>query len=145
MSAGITNLTIEKGSTFDVTITLNDSSGNPVDLTEYVAVGKMRSSFYSNSHVYDITCTIVNPPTSGNINLHQDYTYTSNISPGRYFYNVDIVDSTNGIVKRVLEGNIIVIPSSAIYEGSTGIYVGSTGVSDGIHIWMGATSFLTLH
>ena len=143
--AGITNLTIEKGVTFDVTITLNDASGNPIDLTEYTASGKMRSSLYNTSDVFNIDCNIVSPATNGNIQLYQDYDYTATIPPGRYFYTVDIFDSGNDIKKRVLEGLIIVTPSASIYEGATGI-VGATGIYDGLNFYLtGATSFLRLH
>jgi len=141
--AGITNLTIEKGANFDVTITLNDASNNPIDLTEYTASAKMRSSLYSQSEIYDITCSIVAPAANGNIRLQQTYQYTSNIKPGRYFYDVQIFDSENNILKRVLEGIVIVNPSAAIYEGATGIIAGATGY-DGMNFNVGATSFLRL-
>lgn len=143
--AGITNLTIEKGANFDVTITLNDASNNPIDLTQYTASAKMRKSLYSQSEVYDITCSIVAPATSGNIRLQQTHQYTSTISPGRYFYDVVIFDAENNMKKRVLEGIIIVDPSAAIYEGSTGVVALGASGYDGLNFNVGATSFLRLH
>jgi hypothetical protein len=142
--AGITNLTIEKGSSFDVTITLNEIDGTPIDLTEYTAAGKMCSSYYNNGMTYDIDCTILSPATEGNIKLHKNHADTELLVPGRYYYNIDITDTANDIIRRVLEGIMIVTPSSFVFEGATGV-VGSTGAYDGINFYSGSTSFLRLH
>ena len=143
--AGVTNLTIEKGADFEITVTLNDASGAPIDLTEYIPTGKMRDSYYNNQNVFSIDCSNVEPPTAGNIKLSLPYTATSMIPLGRYFYDVIITDATNNIVKRVLEGIVIVTPTAAIFEGATGSLPAYPGSYDGLNWNIGATSFLRLH
>lgn len=143
--AGITNLTIEKGANFDVTITLTDAAGSPLDLTQYTASGKMRMSLISTEQVFDFQCSVPAPATAGNIRLQQSNAYTSTIPVGRYLYTIEIYDLANNILKRVLEGIVFVTPSASIYEGATG-FVGATGWTyDGINFNVGATSFLRLH
>ena len=144
--AGVTNLTIEKGADFNITVTLTDGSGNPIDLTSYTVTGYMRQSFYNTENVFSIVCSVLSPSSAGNINLYQAASYTATIPSGRYYYTIQI-QSLGGAIQRVLEGTATVTPSAGIFEGSTGVYVGSTGVYTGTAIWTvaGATGFLVLH
>jgi hypothetical protein len=109
MPAGYQELFLEKGSTFSTTITLDDIYGVPYDLTGLEVKSQVRKSYYSANTTAEFTVTIPTP-TDGSIILLLDSTTTSNISPGRYVYDVLLRDNVANTVTRVLEGIVNVNP-----------------------------------
>ena len=110
MSAGYTNLKIESGATFSITIGLDNADGTNLNLTGYTGACKIRKSYYSNFNVYNLTVTIDNPPSDGKITISATATETANMKPGRYVYDVEI--TTGASVTRVLEGIAEVRPNA---------------------------------
>lgn len=100
------NLLIEQGATFTITINYNDDLGNPNDLTSYTAQSKMRRSFYS-SNATSLTASITNP-ANGEIVLSMTAANTANLRPGRYVYDLEVSNATQTL--RVIEGIITVLP-----------------------------------
>lgn len=137
--AGITNLSIDQGADFNVTITLEDSAGAAINLTGYTGKSLLRPSYYSGLNVYAITVVIPNPATSGNIQLSMPASSTSYIPPGRYSYDVII---TNGVLTtKVLQGIMVVNPSSTNFDISANIgATGATGI--GPSAYYGSTSYI---
>lgn len=105
--AVISNLVLEQGSTFSVTIGYNDSSGNPVDLTNYTPRSQMRKSYYS-ANAITFTANVSNA-IDGEITLSLSSEQTANINAGRYLYDLEIVRNGN-VVTRVVEGIVTVLP-----------------------------------
>ena len=99
------NLVVDQGSTYSTKITLTDDDGNPQDLTSYTGAGQIRKHYTSSSYT-PFTVTIT--PNTGEITLSLTSTQTSNLSPGRYMYDVEI--TTGATVSRVLEGIVTVTP-----------------------------------
>ena len=65
----------------------------------------MRKSYYSlNSYSFSVTGN-----STGYITLSMNTATTSSIYPGRYVYDVDVVDNV-GIKSRIVEGIITVTP-----------------------------------
>lgn len=113
MAAGYQNLYLEKGATFEISITLDDVYGNNYDLTNATARSQIRKSYYSSSVTAEFITTI--DVTSGTIALSLDSNQTANIAPGRYVYDTIIsypgVPGSANTVVRILEGVIDVSPS----------------------------------
>ena len=106
--ADFVELTIEKGATFSSQITVKDDQGIEQDLTGYTARSQMRKSYYASSK-YDFT-VVVTSPVLGLITMSMTAANTSNISPGRYVYDVEI-ENNSGDVTRIFEGIVTVLPN----------------------------------
>lgn len=101
------NLTIDQGTDFRSTITVEDSVDGIVNLTGYTAVGQVRKT-YNSTTSYDFT-TQINNPTLGELIIILPNTITANMKPGRYVYDVEITSPT-GTVTRVVEGQVEITP-----------------------------------
>jgi len=101
------NLTVDQGSDFASTITVEDVDGNITDLTGYSARGQVRRT-YNSVTAYDLTAAVAST-TAGQIGISLDASTTSSMKPGRYVYDVEMISSA-GTVTRVVEGQIEVMP-----------------------------------
>jgi hypothetical protein len=110
MAAGYQDLFIEQGTTFNTEITLDDVTGTAMNLTNFTVSSQARKSYYSSSAtiVFDAT---ISDPNNGVITLAANSAVTSNVSPGKFVYDVLITDTVFNNVTRVLEGQIFVSPS----------------------------------
>jgi hypothetical protein len=102
------NLTIDQGTDFTSLVTVEGSNGLPFDLSGYTARGQARRNFNSSTS-YAFVATI-NNPTEGEIILSMDNTVTQTMKPGRYVYDIEIVESATSDVTRVVEGQVEVTP-----------------------------------
>ena len=107
--AAYSEITIEQGANLTSTITVNDIQGDAVNLTTYSASSQLRKSYYSSS-ANTLTATITGN-ANGQITLSMTAANTSNLTPGRYVYDLIITNSTDNSVTRVIEGTAIVLPS----------------------------------
>ena len=100
------NITIDQGTTFSTVISLADDEDVAVDLTGYTANSQIRKHYSSsNSQSFSISLG----GTSGTITLSLTSTQTSNLTPGRYVYDVELTSSSN-VVSRIVEGIVTVTP-----------------------------------
>jgi hypothetical protein len=112
MAAGYQNLFLEQGTTFSISLTLDDVYGNNYDLANASCSSQIRKSYYSANATATFV-TSINTGTS-TISLSLDSRQTANISTGRYVY--DTIVSYEGApgqantVVRVLEGVVDVLP-----------------------------------
>jgi hypothetical protein len=111
MSAAYQNLYLEQGTSYSVTITLDDVYGNNYDLNTYTAYSQLKSSYYS-ANATAAFATSLNP-TTGTIILSMDSATSANIPPGRYVYDT-IIRNTSNTTVRVLEGIVDVSPAVTI-------------------------------
>jgi len=103
----VNNLVINAGSDFSQTFTLEGTDTNSAfNLTGYTVEAQLRKWSGSSSAV-TFTTSILYPVTSGKISLVLTSETTSNIKPGRYVYDVVIIDAY-GIKNRVIEGMVLV-------------------------------------
>lgn len=107
--ATYSNIYIDQGSTYASTIDVKDSNGLPTDLTDYFVRGQMRRT-YNSTLFYDFILDIPNP-TNGKIVISLSNNISATLKPGRYVYDIEIVHSTLGDVRRVVEGQVDVSPS----------------------------------
>ena len=110
MAAGNFDFICEQGATFKHTITYTDSSDTAIDLTGYSVRMDVRFAKSKNADaVIQLTAansraTVLNA-TQGKIQLLINATDTAALTPGEYFYDLEIENSTTPpVVERVLEG-----------------------------------------
>jgi hypothetical protein len=108
MPAGYTELFLEQGANFNMSITLDDVAGSTFNLVNYSATSQMRKSYYSSNATATFSVSTGADPSLGTITISLDSANTSNINAGRYVYDVYINNESNRI--RVLEGIVNVSP-----------------------------------
>jgi hypothetical protein len=100
------NLSIDQGSTFAATVTVEAPNGLTFDLTGYTARGQIRKTYTSTTAVSFITS--IPAPTTGEIDLSLSATTTAGLKPGRYQFDIEI--TMGSTVQRVIEGQVEVNP-----------------------------------
>lgn len=111
--AGYAELIVDKGTTFNSVITIADeTTGLAVNVSGYTFNSQVRKSYYSVNSTATLVCTI-NDASNGNISISMSNTVTGSISPGRYVYDVRMVDK-NGAVTRVVEGIMTITPQVTV-------------------------------
>ena len=110
MAAADVNLLIEQGSTFEVSIQIFESDDTPRDLTGLTVNAQMRRNFRSRMAT-DFTVDVTTP-TEGEFKLKLTAQQTKALRPGRYVYDVEVVDDTvlPIIVARAVQGIVRVQP-----------------------------------
>jgi hypothetical protein len=104
--AQIQNIYIDQGTTFSLSLGVNDQNGDPKDLTEYTVAAQMRKSYYSNTSI-DFTAE-VSLPEDGEVTISLTAEETSAIKAGRYVYDIEITGEDETL--RVLEGIVVINP-----------------------------------
>jgi hypothetical protein len=103
-----TNLVIDQGSTFSVTISVLDADGAVVDLTNYTGAAQMRKHYTSNtSTAFAVTLGGAN----GTVALAMNAATTTNVTSGRYVYDVEITNTVTPSITRIIEGIVTVTPN----------------------------------
>lgn len=106
--AVVSNLSIDQGTTYSVTIEVTDNTGTARNLAGYTARSQLRRSYYTNSNVA-FSANILNP-AEGEIVLSLTDTQTSNLRQGRYVYDLEIIETATGKVERIVEGIVTIYP-----------------------------------
>ena len=104
--AQIQNIYIDQGTTFSLSLVVNDQSGDPKDLSDYTAAAQMRKSYYTNTSI-NFT-TEVSLPLDGEVTISLTAVQTSAIKAGRYVYDIEITGEDETL--RVLEGIVVINP-----------------------------------
>lgn len=106
--ASVSNLAIDQGTTYSVTVGVTDDTGSARDLSGYSGRAQIRRSYYTTTNTA-FTVTIDNPG-DGEIVLSLTDAQTSNLKAGRYVYDVELVNDSTSAVERIVEGIITVYP-----------------------------------
>ena len=109
MNPGRYNLTVYKGTTFDLKPVWK-IGGVPVILEDYSADMQVRYASDSPTIIELSTSNgrITIDSAYGRINLHISATDTAALAAGVYNYDLNLTDNTNGTVYKILEGAFIV-------------------------------------
>lgn len=100
------NFSIDQGSTFSSVITVEGQDGLVFNLTGYTARGQIRKS-YSSATAVNFTAAVTSA-AEGKITITLSATQTGSLKPGRYVYDIEIVNGD--VVLRVVEGQLEVNP-----------------------------------
>ena len=101
------NLVLDQGSTFSVDLTLQDENGDALLLAGYTANSQMRK-WYTSINPSAVFNASVNAQL-GTITLSLEASNTSNLTAGRYVYDVRVTNPS-GESTRVVEGIVTINP-----------------------------------
>jgi hypothetical protein len=104
--AQIQNIYIDQGTTFSLSLIVNDQVGDVKNLTDYTAAAQMRKSYYTNTSI-DFNAD-VSLPEEGEVTISLTAEETSAIKAGRYVYDIEISNEDETL--RVLEGIVVINP-----------------------------------
>jgi hypothetical protein len=111
MAVYAVNYTLEKGTDFETEIDLTEDDGSPLNLLGYTAAAKIRKHPTSSKY-RPFTITFINRE-QGRIKISLSNSQTAGLQEGRNYYDMFLTD-TNGKIKKVIEGNIIVNESATL-------------------------------
>lgn len=106
------NTTIDQGADWYLTVTYEDPSGTPINITGFTAALQLRS--LPSDTVAVLTLTTANggitvTGVTGTIAIHATHTQTGAIDEGNYFYDLEIYSNGNpSITTRLVQGQIVV-------------------------------------
>lgn len=106
--AGFAELTLEQGASYSTTVTVNDATGSPTNLTGYTCASQIRKSYYSSTA--NSFTVVVSNAANGEITMSMTAANTANLSPGRYVYDL-LITSPASVKTRVVEGIVTVLGS----------------------------------
>lgn len=101
------NLIIDQGADFITTITVTNTEDAPLSLLDYTGQAQIRKH-YTSSTAYSFTVNANN--ANGAIVLSMPSTLTATIPAGRYVYDCELTNTTNGKISRLVEGIVTVTP-----------------------------------
>ena len=100
------NIVIDQGTTYTTDLNLTDENGDPLVLSGYSANSQIRKHYTStNSVAFSVSINA----TAGVITLSLTANQTSDMTSGRYVYDVELADASNTI-SRIVEGIVTVTP-----------------------------------
>lgn len=103
------HLVIDQGTTFSTDLNLTDQNGDPLYLNGYTANSVIKK-WYTSSNSVPFTVSINS--LAGIVTLSLSANTTTSLSPGRYVYDVNVIETSTNAVSRVVEGYVTVTPSS---------------------------------
>lgn len=111
MAAGKYNLSIESGTTWELSLSVDSTAGTDMDLTGYTFAAKIAKSYYDDAPV-SMTATVLSA-TAGTFKLQLSAAQTSALDSSiEYVYDVEMTTSA-GVVTRLIQGR------ASISEGVT--------------------------
>jgi hypothetical protein len=104
--AAIQNLYIDQGTTYSLSLLVDDQNGDSKDLTDYTVAAQMRKSYQATTAInFDAEISL---PVDGEITISLTATNSSAIKAGRYVYDIEITNDEETL--RVLEGIVVINP-----------------------------------
>ena len=103
----ISNIFIDQGSDFSLTVDVQNALGNALDLSGYTIAAQIRKT-YSSSNA-SATFTTSHNGANGQVVLQLTDAVTAALESGRYVYDLNITSGA-GDKTRVVEGQAIVTP-----------------------------------
>lgn len=101
------NLFIDQGTNFSTTISIANMDNESISLAGYSGAAQIRKHYSSaNSVSFDVSID----ETNGNLTLTLDPARSNAMTPGRYVYDVELIDSAN-VVSRIVEGLVTITPN----------------------------------
>jgi hypothetical protein len=112
MSADATvDLVINQKSSFQVTFAVKEN-GSAYNLTNYTTIAKYKQTYQTPDNQAVTMTSAVSNAVAGSVQLSLSAAETASLQPGKYVYDVAIIDNT-GFKTRIVEGSIRVSPGVA--------------------------------
>ena len=103
----ISNIFIDQGSDFSLTVDVQNALGNALDLTGYTIAAQMRKTYGSTNA--SATFTTSHNGANGQVVMQLTDSVTQALDAGRYVYDLNITSGA-GDKTRVVEGQARVTP-----------------------------------
>ena len=100
------NIVIDQGTDYEVTINVKDANTTPIDLNGFTSQAQIRK-YFTSTKKYDFSVTIA--ANTGEVTLAMSAANTAKISAGRYLYDCVLTSNTN-VMSRVVEGIVTINP-----------------------------------
>lgn len=101
-------LTVDQGTSFENVLDLLNDDGTPYNLTGCSLSGQLRKSYYSSNAAANLIISVINA-ANGNANITMNSATTTNITAGRYLYDIKLTDANNNVT-RIVEGILTITP-----------------------------------
>ena len=92
----------DRGSDFSIEVAIAEG-GTAVQIATHTVRAQMRPSPSSSTKTADFTCTITDA-TNGKFKVQLSNSTTAGIASGKYYYDVELVNTSNSVVTRLLQG-----------------------------------------
>ena len=102
---------ISQGTSFSEKICLVDAYQNPLSITNYVIEGRMSKSYYSSTFT-DLNGAILDPQ-NGYIQISLSSEESATLTPGRYVYEIVLIDLFENVTK-IVEGMATINPGISV-------------------------------
>jgi hypothetical protein len=112
------NFFITQGEDWFDGVNFNHDDNSPYDLTGVTFQAPVKNSYQANS-VADFTITVINAP-AGNATISMNAAVSSNLSAGKYLYNVMMLDAANNTTK-IFGGLLTILPSTSVTAPNNGL------------------------
>ena len=99
-------LDVDQGSDFTAVIDLENDDGTPMNLSNVSIYSQFRKS-YNSSTAYSFTGEIMDA-VNGKFSLKLSGITSSTIKPGRYLYDVEVLNTLSNSKNRVVEGIVTI-------------------------------------
>ena len=101
------NLYVDQGTDFKTELDLFDVDSEPLDVSGYTFKCEVKK-VYSSQAVFEAIVYVDEDPAINNLIFSIPAEYTENIEPGKYQYDVIMIDTLNNKIK-ILEGLIFIL------------------------------------
>lgn len=118
--AAKSNIVIEQGATFTQSFVVANSAGTVQDLTDYTVRAQMREEYADVSETVAFSADISTPATVGTVVISLTAAQTELIESGQYVYDVEVINTTNDAVTRIVQGIATVYPQVTKDSGPGG-------------------------
>tara|TARA_Y100000591_G_C21438373_1_gene500305 strand:+ start:271 stop:609 length:339 start_codon:yes stop_codon:yes gene_type:complete len=108
MAAGTYDIVIDQGSDFAIEVAISEY-GSVTPIQTHSARAQLRPSPTSSTKTADFTCTITNA-SQGKLKMALGNSTTASIASGKYYYDLELVNTSNNTVTRLLQGVARVTP-----------------------------------
>ena len=105
------NFTLDKGTDFEEEFNLTENDGTPLNLVGYTAAAKIRKYPTSPKYVPFVITFI--DREEGRLKISLNNNQTLQLTGGRNYYDLILIDSSNKI-KKIAEGNVIVNETTSV-------------------------------
>lgn len=105
MAVPAVNLSLDKGTDFEASFNIKNADESAFSLSSFSAVAKIRKHPTASSYKsFQTTITVA----TGELKISMGATTTAELSSGRNYYDVIIVQAGTNKIQKVFEGSIIV-------------------------------------
>lgn len=101
------HLVIEQGANFEEVIDLKDENGYSLNTAPFSATGIIKKH-HESVYYHTMPITVSN----GSLYINMTAAQTANVKSGRYVYTINLINSSNAHVTRLMEGQITVSPQA---------------------------------